>query len=258
MEEPLKGKVTLVTGAAGGIGRKICETFARMGSFVYLCDIHKAADLADGINDVYDELRTQPVACDIAKKEDVLTMFGHIETERDGVDILINNAAVYGPLEAHHFPDISYDDFLKTIKIDLSGALYCTLMAVPYMKKQKWGKIVFSAAPLSSSGIPSPYLAGKSGFIGMTKHLAQRYGNDGISSFALVLRHVGTPMIERVIQSRGHGVDEGLKKMHDSSLTGRMISPEEIADIYAYFCTATSSRINGITLLSDGGITYLK
>ena len=165
---------------------------------------------------------------------------------------------MYGPLETHQFPRISYDDFLATIKIDLSGAVYCTLMALPYMKKQRWGKILFSAAPLSSSGIPCPYLAGKAGFIGLTKYIARQYGNYGIGAFALVLRHVGTPMIQRVITSRGHNVEEGLAKMHAKSLTGRMITPEEIADIYAYFSVTTSSGVNGVTLLSDGGITYLQ
>jgi 3-hydroxybutyrate dehydrogenase len=258
MAEPLRGKTTLVTGAAGGIGKKICEKFATLGSFVYLCDIQKSVDLAQAINEKYTDARAAPVACDIADKDDVVSMYRRITEERGGVDILVNNAAVYGPLETHHFPQISYEDFISTIKIDLSGAVYCTLMALPYMKKQQWGKILFSAAPLSSSGIPCPYLAGKAGFIGLTKYIARQYGDYGISTFALVLRHVGTPMIQRVIISRGHDVEEGLAKMNAKSLTGRMITPEEIADIYAHFSVTTSSGINGVTLLSDGGITYLQ
>jgi 3-hydroxybutyrate dehydrogenase len=256
MAELLKGKTTLVTGAAGGIGIKICEKFAALGSFVYLCDIQESIDIARNINERYAGARAAPIACDIANKDDVVSMYRRIADERGGVDILVNNAAVYGPLDAHHFPQISYEDFLSTIKIDLSGAVYCTLMALPYMKEQKWGKILFSAAPLSSSGIPCPYLAGKAGFIGLTKYIARQYGEYGISTFALVLRHVGTPMIQRVIVSRGHAVEEGLAKMNAKSLTGRMITPEEIADIYAY--SSTSSGINGATLLSDGGITYLQ
>jgi len=258
MQEPFKGKTTLVTGAAGGIGTKICEKFAALGSFVYLCDIQNSIELAEAINAHYTETRAAPIACDIANGDDVAAMYRRIADERCGVDILINNAAVYGPLEMHNFPGISYDDFLKTIKIDLSGAAYCTMMALPYMQRQRWGKILFSAAPLSSSGIPCPYLAGKAGFIGLTKYIARNYGNYGIRTFALVLRHVGTPMIQRVITSRGHEVEEGLAKMHAKSLTGRMITPEEIADIYAYFSSGTSSEINGVTLLSDGGITYLQ
>lgn len=258
MNEPLKGKVTLVTGAAGGIGAKICERFAELGSFVYLCDIQETADLADIINAKYSEPRSKPAPCDISKKEDVKAMYRKISDERGGIDILINNAAVYGPLEAHNFPQISYENFLGTIKIDLSGAVYCTLMAIPYMQKKKWGKILFSAAPLSSSGIPCPYLAGKAAFVGLTKYISKKYGEHGIRTFALVLRHVGTPMIKRVIKSRGGVVEEGLTKMNKNSLTGRMITPEEIAEIYAFFSVSTSSTLSGITILSDGGITYLK
>lgn len=258
MDEPLKGKITLVTGAGGGIGRKICQRFAELGSFVYLCDIQETVDLADSIKDACGESRARSMVCDIARRRDVTRMYDRISRENGGVDILINNAAVYGPMESHHFPEISCDDFMRTIGIDLSGAVYCTLMAIPHMKKNRWGKIIFSAAPLSSSGIPCPYLAGKSGFIGLTKYLAENYGAHGIGSFALVLRHVGTPMIERVIQSRGKKAEEGLRKMNDKSLTGRMITPEEIAEIYSYFSLSTIPQLNGVTILSDGGITYLQ
>lgn len=258
MEESLKGKVTLVTGAAGGIGAKVCERFAELGAFVYLCDVQETTHLANLINERFKEPRSKPVQCDISSKEDIKSMYRQISDENSGVDILINNAAVYGPLVAHHFPQISYEDFLKTIKIDLSGAVYCTLMALPHMKENKWGRIIFTAAPLSSSGIPCPYLAGKAGFIGLTKYLSKKYNEYGIRTFALALRHVGTPMIERVIKSRGKDVKTGIKEMNKKSLTGRMITPEEIAEIYAYFSLATSPQINGITLLSDGGITYLQ
>ena len=258
MEDSLKGKVTLVTGAGGGIGTKICERFAELGSFVYLCDVQEPADLADFINAKYNEPRSKPAPCDISKKEDVKAMYRRISEERGGIDILINNAAVYGPLETRNFPQISFENFLKTINIDLCGAVYCTLMALPYMQKKKWGKILFSAAPLSSSGIPCPYLAGKAGFIGLTKYISKKYSEHGIRTFALALRHVGTPMIKRVIKSRGRVVEKGLKKMNENSLTGSMITPEEVAEIYAYFSLSTSSQLSGITLLSDGGITYLK
>lgn len=258
MNEPLKGKITLVTGATGGIGKKISEKFAELGAFVYLCDIQETTALAKNINAKYPQPRSAPAPCDISSKQDVKGMYGRISNEKGGVDILINNAAVYGPLDTHNFPQISYKDFLKTIKIDLSGAVYCTLMALPYMKKNGWGKIIFSAAPLSSSGIPSPYLAGKAGFIGLTKYLSKKYGDYGICTFALALRHVGTPMIKRVIKSRGREVEEGIQKMSSKSLIGRMITPEEIAEIYSYFSLSSLPQLNGVTLLSDGGITYLQ
>jgi NAD(P)-dependent dehydrogenase (short-subunit alcohol dehydrogenase family) len=174
------------------------------------------------------------------------------------VDILVNNAAVYGPLEAHNFPEISYGDFIKTIQVDLSGAVYFTDLALPHMKKNGWGRIVFSAAPMSSSGIPSPYLAGKAGFIGLTKYLSQNYKKDGIWTFALALRHVDTPMIRRVIASRGRDVDEGLEAMHKKALTGKMVTPEEIADIYAHFILAPSHGLSGTVIVADGGITLLR
>ncbi|MBE9580710.1 MAG: SDR family oxidoreductase [Proteobacteria bacterium] len=254
----LKDKVSLVTGGAGGIGVKICEKLAALGSFVYVCDIKEATELVDRINAKYQEPRASAAKCDIANKKDVEATYRRIAEQRGGVDILINNAAVYGPSKAHHFPEISYEDFIKTIQIDLSGAVYCTLLAIPHMKQKGWGRIIFTAAPMSSSGIPSPYLAGKAGFIGLTKYLSQKFSQDGIRTFALALRHVDTPLIRKVIASRGRDVEEGVEAMHKKSLTGKMITPEEIADIYAHFILTCPPGLSGTVILAEGGITYLR
>jgi len=257
-KQPLAGRVTLVTGAGGGIGRAISSRFASLGSRVYLCDVRDSGSIAEEINDQYKVKLAEPATCDISSDCQVLKMFRNIEEKDKGIDILVNNAAIQGPNGPTHFPDITLDGFRKTFDIDLSGAVYCILNALPHMKKQRWGRIIFTAAPLSSSGIPSPYLAGKAGFTGLAKHIAQKYHQFNISTFALALRHVDTPMIRRVISSRHMNVEEGIKKMHEKSLTGRMITPGEIADLYALFATAPERSIGGLTLLADGGITYLR
>jgi len=251
---PLKGKVTLVTGGTGGIGTAICKRFADLGAFVYICDIKGANKLEKEINGDYNEVRSKSAKFDISNKDNVDKMFQEISDEKKGVDILINNAAVHGN---GNFPQISYEEFLKTIKIDLCGAMYCTLKAIPHMRKNSWGRILFTGAPLSSSGIPCPYLAGKSGFIGLTKYISKKYNEYNIRTFALVLRHCDTPMIRRVMQARGKDVKQGIIEMNKKSKTGKMITPKEVAEIYTYFCMGDVPKLNGLTLLSDGGITYL-
>jgi 3-hydroxybutyrate dehydrogenase len=253
-KEFLKEKVTLVTGATGGIGTAICEKFTKLGSFVYICDIKGTKQLSDQINEEYQEPRAASAQYDISSEENVKEMYQQISEEKNGVDILINNAAIHGK---GNFPNISYVEFLRTINVDLSGAMYCTLMAIPYMKKKNWGRILFTGAPLSSSGIPCPYLAGKSGFIGLTKYISEKYKEYNIKTFTLVLRHCDTPMIRRVMKSRGKDVEKGIKEMNKKSRIGKMITAREVAEIYANFTLAKSSRVNGLTLLSDGGITYL-
>ncbi len=255
---PLDGKVTLVTGAGGGIGKSICSEFARLGSIVYMCDIADTSEVAEKINSQNGSNLAKPLSCDISSHEKVNEAHNLIEEKEGGIDILVNNAAVQGPKGAQSFPEISPEGFRKTFDIDLSGAVYWILKALPHMKKQKWGRIIFSAAPLSSSGIPSPYLAGKSGFIGLTKHIGNKYQEYNIRTFSLVLRHVDTPMIRRVLASRNMDIDKGIRKMHEKSLTGKMISPEEIARLYSFFATAPDECVKDLTLMSDGGITFLR
>ncbi|MFO7794865.1 MAG: SDR family NAD(P)-dependent oxidoreductase [Promethearchaeati archaeon] len=250
----LKGKVVLITGATGGIGAAISKRFAELGSFVYMCDIKETVDLAKKINKNFDDQRAIPAQFDISDKNRVEEMFQKIEKEKKKLDILINNAAIHG---SGNFLEISYESFLRTIMIDLSGAMYCTLKALPYMKKNKWGRIIFTGAPLSSSGIPCPYLAGKSSFIGLAKYISEKYKEYDIRTFTLVLRHCDTPMIRKVMEARGKDINKAIKELNKKSKTGKMITPKEVAEIYAYFCLAKSSKVNGLTLLSDGGITYL-
>ncbi|TFF97145.1 MAG: SDR family oxidoreductase [Promethearchaeota archaeon] len=253
-ENSLKGKVTLITGGTGGIGTAICKRFAELGAIIYICDIKGANELAKAINKQYGDKRAKAAEFDISKITDIETMYSQIKEENGGLDILINNAAVHG---SGDFPEIKYEEFLRTIKIDLSGAMYCTLKALSYMKKNNWGRIIFTGAPLSSSGIPCPYLAGKSGFIGLSKYISKKYKDHNIKTFTLVLRHCDTPMIRRVMKARGKDVKKGIGELHNKSKTGKMINPKEVAELYAYFSMAKSSEINGLTLLSDGGITYL-
>ena len=255
---PLQDKVTLVTGAGGGIGSEISKEFARMGARVYLCDIADTAELADHIYHEVGGIKPIPVRCDISSRKQIASMMEQISAEHDGVDVLINNAAIKGPKGPHSFPDMDFEGFKFTANIDLSSAVHLTLKALPHMQKQQWGRIIFTAAPLSSSGIPAPYLTGKAGFLGMSKYLAAAKKADGIKTFALALRHTETPMIRKVIASKGVDVEEGLKKMHAKSLTGRMTTPAEIAKLFAYFAVQEDPEVTGVSLLSDGGITYLR
>lgn len=255
--EILKGKISLVTGGAGGIGSAISRKLVSLGSTVYINDVKEPKDLTDEINAQYSEVRAIPIKTDIASKSEVKEMFERVLDENDGVDILINNAAIYGEPPTN-FLEISYEKFKKVISVDLSGAIYCTIAAISQMMEKGWGRVMFTAAPLSSSGIPAPYLAGKSGFIGLTKYLSKKLKKYEIGIFAVVLRHVYTPLMRKVMESRGINVVEGRKTLDKKSLTGRMATPEEIARMFAYFALPISDHMSGQTILADGGITYLR
>ncbi len=256
-ENSLKGKVALVTGGGGGIGEAVCKKLANLGAFVYVNDISESGrKVSEEINKRNKSERSSFAQYDISNRNAVEEMFEKIKQEHGGVDILINNAAVYGPsCKVYEMP---YEDFTKTLNIDLSGAVYCTVLALSQMSKNKWGRIIFTAAPMSSSGIPAPYLAGKAGFIGLAKYISREFEKVGIDTFGLALRHVDTPMIRRVMKSRGKDVKSGLDELNKKSLTGRMITPEEVADIYIYFLTSSYKSLAGVVMLADGGITYMR
>jgi len=256
-EESLEGKVALVTGGGGGIGEAVCKKLASLGVFVYVNDVSKSGrKIAEEINEQNKSEKASFVQYDISSRSAVEEMFKKIGRKHGGIDILINNAAIYGP--SCKFYEMRYEDFVKAIGVDLSGAVYCTLLALSHMRQNKWGRIIFTAAPMSSSGIPAPYLAGKAGFIGLSKYISKEFKKVNINTFGLALRHVGTPMIKRVMKGRGKNVETGLKELDKKSLTGRMMTPEEVAEIYAYFLTSLYEPLAGVVMLADGGITYLR
>lgn len=254
-KKTLNGKVALVTGGGGGIGKAVCKKLASIGVFVYVNDVSDSAKkVVEEINKERESKMAYFVQYDISDRKAVEEMFKEIKSQHNGVDILINNAAVYGP--SCKFYEMSYNDFVKTIGVDLSGAVYCTLLALPHMIQNKWGRIIFTAAPMSSSGIPAPYLAGKAGFIGLAKYISKKFKD--VYTFGLALRHVDTPLIRKAMESRGKNVEEAIKELNSKSLTGRMITPEEVAEIYGYFLTSLWKSLDGTVILADGGITYLR
>jgi 3-oxoacyl-[acyl-carrier protein] reductase len=170
----LAGRTALITGASQGLGAVIAEYFLAEGANVALCS-RNAADLdaqhkrlaaAHGAERVW----ARPT--DISATSDVDGLFEEAQSRFGRLDVLVNNAGVYGPMGS--IDAIDWDEWVQAIAINLTGTVYCARKAVTIFKPQRYGKIVILSGGGATSPLPgiSAYAASKAGIVRFTETLA--------------------------------------------------------------------------------------
>lgn len=177
----LKNQRVLVTGAAQGIGRRIAETLAEAGASVALADLQ-----ADRAQEVADLLvgaghRAVSVPVDITDPRSATSAVASAAAGLGGIDALVNNAGLDAPRGSAW--EISEEHWEEVIRIDLTGAWWCTKAIIPLLRRQRRGRIVFisSIAARMGDSVTSPaYAAAKAGLIGLTVSLSAQLESDGV------------------------------------------------------------------------------
>jgi 3-hydroxybutyrate dehydrogenase len=257
----LKGKTALVTGSTSGIGLGIATRLAADGANIVLNGFGDAAqiealrkDLAakSGVQVVYD-------GADMTKPDAVAAMMKKAIDQFGAVDILVNNAGVQHVAPVDEFPVEKWD---LIIALNLSSAFHTTRLALPAMKKRRWGRIVniASAHALVASPFKSAYVSAKHGLAGFTKTVALEVAQQGITANAICPGYVRTPLVDKQIpdQARTHGISEE-RVVREVILapqpTKEFVKVEDVAALAAYLCSDAAAAITGAMLSIDGGWT---
>jgi 3-hydroxybutyrate dehydrogenase len=253
----LEGKVAIVTGGGGGIGRAIALRFAREGAAVLI-----AGPTEEKLSAVEKELREAgtrvlAVRTDVSDEASVEQMIARALKEFEHIDILVNNAGVAGPTAL--IPVVRLEDWEKTIAINLTGAFLCAKHALPHMIKRQTGCIIniTSIAGLQAYAFRSPYCASKWGMIGLTQTLAEEGGRYGITANAIAPGPVRGPRIERVIRNRAEEMklpyEEVEKQYVEPTALKRMVEEEDIAAMAVFLASDEGRNITGETLNISAG-----
>ena len=256
----LKGKTAIVTGSTSGIGLGIAKALAAAGAHIVLNGMGDLSDNAKLALHIASEhgVKTKYSSADMAKPAEIAQLMD-LADELGGCDILINNAGIQHVAPVEEFPPEKWD---AIIAINLSAAFHATRLAVPGMKKKKWGRIIntASAHSLVASPFKSAYVAAKHGLVGLTKAVALELATTGITVNAISPGYVWTPLVESQIPatmvarnlSREQVIDEVLLKAQP---TKQFVTVEEVGAFAVYLCSDAAKNITGANLSMDGGWT---
>jgi 3-oxoacyl-[acyl-carrier protein] reductase len=242
----LQGKITLVTGAAQGIGRAISRSLAREGADLALCDINLA-----GAQDVARELSHEGGRClalqvDVSSPSEVRASAERVLGEWDRIDILINNAGITKDGLLVRMKDEDWD---LVLDVNLKGAFYFTREALRPMMKQRWGRIINVASVVGAMGNvgQANYVASKAGVIGLTKATAREVASRGITVNAIAPGFIETDMTQRLSEEVRQGMLMQIP-------VGRFGLPEDVAGVVAFLASEASSYITGQVIHINGGM----
>lgn len=243
----LAGKIALITGASSGIGKATALLFAREGATVVINYRTSRKEALVVVREIEKNgAQAFAVQADVAKRPAVRKMVQQVVKRYKRIDILINNA---GTLLPKPFSGITPVIWSRTMDANLTGVFNCIQEVIPYMKKQKGGKIVntSSISAIVGSLTSAVYSASKAGADGLIKTLAQELGKFHITVNSVAPGPVNTDLLTR------NYTPEMIQKIASQTPLGRIAKPEDIAQAMLFFASSDSDFITGQTLIVDGG-----
>ena len=250
LSDPLRldGRRALVTGASRGIGRATAEALAAAGAAVAINYARSAAEAEETAAALRGRgAEVEVVQADVADVAQVEAMFAHLRARWNGVDIVVNNAAVTRDgftmlLRPEHWDEV--------LAVNLRGAFLCARQALRPMIKRRWGRIVNVVSPAALLGQEGAanYAAAKGGLLSFTKSLAREVGRYDITVNAVCPGLVETRLIA--------DMPPPVRERHLGHIPlGRFGQPEEVAQAIRYLASPAAAYVTGATLAVDGGLT---
>ena len=248
----LEGKLTVITGAATGIGQTTAQLFAREGAQVVIADLNEedAQETVDNINS--ENSRAWFVRTDVSRAEDMEALMKSAAELMGGIDVIFNNAGAQRSGAVTDFDESEWDLLMDiNPKSCFLGAKY----SVPYLRERGGGSIVNMASIAGLKGGPgmTAYSASKGAVVAFTKALAAELAPDNIRVNCVCPGWIDTPFNQPAIEFMGGRTNqEGM--VQQTVPLQRQGTPEEIAPGILYLASEASSYMTGKELIIDGGL----
>lgn len=252
------GLRVLVTGAAGGIGLEIATVCLEEGARVHICDVNEA--LLGSTGALPPEVgRT---VADVSKHGDVDRLFQAVGDQLGGLDVLVNNAAITGPVGPVETNDP--EEWLRTIEVNLVGQFHCIRRAVPLLREAGGGSIINISSIAGRLGFPNrtAYAASKWAIIGLTQSVAMEVGEFDIRVNAILPGIVAGPRQARVQAERARALgisDQEMAARYVGNVSlRRKVEAREIADMVVHLCSEAGRSISGMSLGVCGNVETMR
>lgn len=244
------GKVALVTGASGGIGRASALAFAASGAKVMVSDVQddKGAETVALIEQAGG--RAAFFHCDVSDEGQVAALVAATVERFGRLDFAHNNAGINRPGSN----EWDSEDWHLSIRVNLDSVMFCMRAEIAAMLETGGGAIVNTASVNGLVGNPSQpgYCASKHGVVGLTRSAALRYAKEGVRVNAVCPGVVDTPMVEQIAK-----IPHYRAAMEAMTPMGRMAQASEIANAVLWLCSDQASFVTGHPLVIDGGATAI-
>ena len=246
----LENNVAIVTGAAQGIGATYAKALAAGGCNVVLTDIEDCQSIAGDILNMHNDVKTLSLQTDVSNLEQTREMVEQTLEHFDHIDILINNAAIFGTLTPGPFENIEVDEWDQLMAVNVKGPWLCTKAVTPSMRKRGYGKIINIASGTLFKGTPNllHYVSSKGAILAMTRCLSRELGDDGICVNSIA---PGLTMSEKVLNSEAHMASRDLNKA--TRAIKRYQTPDDLVGTLIFLSSKESDFITGQCIVVDGG-----
>jgi NAD(P)-dependent dehydrogenase (short-subunit alcohol dehydrogenase family) len=254
----LKGRRALVTGGGRGIGRSIALALADSGA-----DVAVASRSLSELESVTREIRDRgtrgfAVVIDVMSRVQIVAGVDEAARELGGLDILINNAGGVIAQNPAHLDPLNHDPqaFEDNLFLNLTQAFYATHAALPYMIKQKWGRIIsIGSGYAKNGGGPLAYSAAKHGLIGMTRSLAYAAAPHGINVNVLCPGWTNTKLVNWNVlgEMMGTSAENAKRSAESQNIQKRIVEPDELGAMAAMLSSDAAGAVTGQVISVDGG-----
>jgi 3-oxoacyl-[acyl-carrier protein] reductase len=243
----LEGRVSLVTGAAQGIGFHTARMMCRNGMKTVLADMNrekleKAAAELNALGDA----EAFPLVCDVSDQGSIKKTVKAVVEHFGGLDVLVNSAGI---LSAAKIPDIKLEEWEKILKVNLTGSFFMIQTALEYLKNSKHPRIINIASVagrMGGVGNSMSYAASKGGMIAITRGCARHLGPLGITVNAVCPGPTRTPIMDAY-------TEEQMKILEGQNVLGRIGEPDDVAAGICYLASEEAGYVTGIALDINGG-----
>jgi NAD(P)-dependent dehydrogenase (short-subunit alcohol dehydrogenase family) len=245
----LDGKVVVITGAGGGMGRDAAKLFSDEGASVCVADID-----GDAVEASAAECREAlAVTVDVADGESVRAMYAQTAERYGGIDVLYNNAGI-SPADDGSILETEPDAWDRVQAVNTKGVYLCCKHGIPYLLERGGGSVINVASFVALVGAATSqisYTASKGAVLSLSRELAVQFARQGVRVNALCPGPVETPLLLRIFGDDPVAYER--RRLHLPM--GRLAKPREIVNAALFLASDESSYVNGATFLVDGGLT---
>jgi NAD(P)-dependent dehydrogenase (short-subunit alcohol dehydrogenase family) len=246
MDLGLNGKAVIVTGGAGGLGRQYAFAFAKEGAKLVVCDILDCAETANAIKAVGGEVLA--LKTDTTSESDTVEMAKRANEHFGSIDVLVNNAGIYGSLRRSGVDQMPVEEWDRVIASHGKGTFLCCKAVFPYMK-DKGGKIIniASGAAFSGPATVSHYATAKGAVVSFSRSLTREFGpyniNVNVVAPGLILTQATLDFVS----------EEGREAYRQSSVLKRPQQPDSPVGTVLFLASRQADDITGQVIVVDGG-----